>query len=312
MKKNFCVMALGVLAMLTAGQVSASNVTYRVEVPAGQILAPPDTILKGADFTVDIYITNPFVTPQDAQPLIQGFSASWRFYSPDSVETMTLRDIGGHSQEPAILMLNGFEQGGGFWTSINALKLESWDGSLPDSFNHTVLSLPIMPPWPGWWSDGTEKLHYQIGLMIDDEGTFCLDSCEFDGSTYDWLWSVGDPLFNGPYCWVINDPTNAIGERESSLLPTEFALDQNYPNPFNLSTVVKFAVPSKSHITLAIYNVLGQRIKTLADEEYTQGYHFEAWDGTTENGSPAASGIYFYKLESNNGMTITRKMLLLK
>lgn len=89
-------------------------------------------------------------------------------------------------------------------------------------------------------------------------------------------------------------------------LPTDFALEQNYPNPFNPSTTIEFSLPEKAHVTLEIYNLLGQKVATLADGEYAAGVHSAVWHA--EN---ASSGIYFYRLNAG-AEVITRKMALLK
>ncbi|HEY9165220.1 MAG TPA: T9SS type A sorting domain-containing protein [Candidatus Kryptonia bacterium] len=88
--------------------------------------------------------------------------------------------------------------------------------------------------------------------------------------------------------------------------PATYRLDQNYPNPFNPATVIGYDVPLRSHIVLAIYDVLGRKIETLVDGEQNAGHHVASFDG-----SNYASGMYFYRL-STPGFTITKKMLLTK
>ena len=99
--------------------------------------------------------------------------------------------------------------------------------------------------------------------------------------------------------------TTDVDDFESNL-PTEFALAQNYPNPFNPSTTIEFALPEKAHVTLEIFNLLGQKVATIADGEFAAGVHAVTWQA--EN---ASSGIYFYRLNAGSE-AITRKMALLK
>ena len=94
-------------------------------------------------------------------------------------------------------------------------------------------------------------------------------------------------------------------------LPTTYALAQNYPNPFNPETVIDFQLPEASHVTLAIYNVLGQEIRRLVDERKSGGYHNMVWDGTNELGKSVASGLYFYCLKTKDFKSI-KKMMMLK
>jgi hypothetical protein len=88
--------------------------------------------------------------------------------------------------------------------------------------------------------------------------------------------------------------------------PKEFSLAQNYPNPFNPSTTIQFNVAKQEHITLKIYNLLGQEVKKLVDGEMNVGKH-----SITFNANNLASGIYLYKLVGNS-VNITRKMILMK
>lgn len=98
---------------------------------------------------------------------------------------------------------------------------------------------------------------------------------------------------------------------QKGVVPTSYALNQNYPNPFNPSTEIAFALPQTGHVTLTVYNILGQSVKTLVDEEMSAGPHQVTWDGTANGGSVAASGIYFYRIQAND-FTATKKMTLLK
>jgi hypothetical protein len=93
--------------------------------------------------------------------------------------------------------------------------------------------------------------------------------------------------------------------------PKAFVLEPNAPNPFNPQTMIRYQVPVTSHLSLKIYNVLGQAVATLVDGEVPAGYHTVVWDGRDTAHRPVASGIYFYRLESEK-FTTTRKMLLLK
>jgi methionine-rich copper-binding protein CopC len=91
-----------------------------------------------------------------------------------------------------------------------------------------------------------------------------------------------------------------------SNLPDEYALSQNYPNPFNPSTNISFALPEANHVRLDIYNVLGQKVETLLDENMPAGNHEVEWHAST-----AASGVYFYRLEAGT-FSETKKMMYLK
>ncbi len=100
-------------------------------------------------------------------------------------------------------------------------------------------------------------------------------------------------------------------DESNTQLPQEFILYQNYPNPFNPVTNIKFSVPHTSYLNLKIYDFLGREVKTLLNNEVVAGLHSIQWNGTDNNGKKVASGIYIYKLNSNNFVT-SKKLLLLK
>jgi len=94
-------------------------------------------------------------------------------------------------------------------------------------------------------------------------------------------------------------------------IPKTYQLFQNYPNPFNPETMIKYDLPNPGHVTIVVYNVLGQKVKTLVDEHKDTGHHTVNWDGKDKQGKEAASGIYFYEIKTP-GFEKTKKMILLK
>lgn len=94
-------------------------------------------------------------------------------------------------------------------------------------------------------------------------------------------------------------------------LPTTFALDQNYPNPFNLRTRITYQTPEAGMVTIRIYNIRGQVIRTLVEEHLDAGYHYTVWDGRNDAGQEIASGVYPYRMVSKSYSAV-RKMVLIK
>ncbi|HVP36362.1 MAG TPA: T9SS type A sorting domain-containing protein, partial [Terriglobales bacterium] len=86
---------------------------------------------------------------------------------------------------------------------------------------------------------------------------------------------------------------------------------QNYPNPFNPFTTIEYYLPKPAHVSLCIYNILGQKVKTLLDEYQSPGIRRTIWDGKDERGNSVTSGIYFYKLAAPEFSEV-KKMLLIK
>ncbi len=103
----------------------------------------------------------------------------------------------------------------------------------------------------------------------------------------------------------VTSPTEITGV-ENGLVPQEFALFQNYPNPFNPSTKIKFALPAEIYLTLSVYNIIGEKITEIFNGKINEGYHEMMF-----NASELSSGVYFYKIESEN-FNSTKKMILMK
>ena len=94
-------------------------------------------------------------------------------------------------------------------------------------------------------------------------------------------------------------------------MPNGYALLNNYPNPFNPETSINFIVPKMSRVMLAIYDILGRKIRTLLSETKAAGSYNVTWNGKNNQGQPLASGLYFYKLQAGE-FSATKKMMLLK
>ena len=98
---------------------------------------------------------------------------------------------------------------------------------------------------------------------------------------------------------------------EGEGIPTEFALHENYPNPFNPTTTLRFDLPEVSDVTLTIYNMLGQSVRTFNMNDTPAGFHSVTWNVTNDYGDPVGAGVYLYQLRANQFVK-TRKMVLLK
>ncbi|MCH8304673.1 MAG: T9SS type A sorting domain-containing protein, partial [Candidatus Marinimicrobia bacterium] len=102
-----------------------------------------------------------------------------------------------------------------------------------------------------------------------------------------------------------------VGIEEERAIPDEFSLAQNYPNPFNPSTLIRYALPKSSTVSLVIYNMMGQEIRRWDESDAVPGYYEKIWNGTTQAGVPVSSGIYIYRLTTAEFIQM-RKMVLLK
>ncbi|MGB2958237.1 MAG: S8 family serine peptidase, partial [Bacteroidota bacterium] len=178
-------------------------------------------------------------------------------------------------------------------------------------------------------------------IVLGDNGPFGIDSIDFGPNedifgyyfpvpgmlnmfsgapmNGDWIIRVTDtdPGFNDGklYHWGLSFPlTTSVDEPVAGAVPATYALRQNYPNPFNPTTVVEYTVPEAAHVTIKVYNVLGEEVATLVSGKHAAGVFRASWDAT---GIP--SGVYFYRLQARATSTgtsrsyvSTRRMVVLK
>jgi len=111
----------------------------------------------------------------------------------------------------------------------------------------------------------------------------------------------------------VNILVTALDEPKANitLAPTDFQLKNNYPNPFNPETLIEYIVPQNGNVKLVIYNILGQKVRTLVDQHQTTGTYTVYWNGRNDQDVALSSGVYFYQLQGENAL-ITKKMTLVK
>lgn len=100
-------------------------------------------------------------------------------------------------------------------------------------------------------------------------------------------------------------------EEIASVMPQTFELYQNFPNPFNPYTTIRFAIPEPEHVTLEVYNLLGQRVVSLVNGQMAAGTHTVVWNGIDSGGRQVATGVYFYRISAGPHNDV-KKMILLK
>jgi hypothetical protein len=171
------------------------------------------------------------------------------------------------------------------------------------------------------------------GAAIDTLYTYdsSTDSVFTEGQIVGWR-SLGGPyeyvFFEFPLTFMNHDaavaalrqavtdmgiPAAADDQADQSPLPNTFALGQNYPNPFNPTTTIEFQNPQPRpvRVTVDIYNILGQQVRRVFDGLAQPGVNKVTWDGRDNNGSESASGVYLYRMKTDQ-VTLARKMILLK
>ncbi|MFC1724285.1 LamG-like jellyroll fold domain-containing protein [candidate division KSB1 bacterium] len=111
--------------------------------------------------------------------------------------------------------------------------------------------------------------------------------------------------------WVATGEPVGVDEEPKVEIPKKFALKQNYPNPFNPETTIKYELPKTSDVSLKIYNILGQEVKTLINQRKPAGYHTIIWDGRNKNGIKVSSGIYICRIKAGHFVSV-KKMVMIK
>jgi hypothetical protein len=165
-------------------------------------------------------------------------------------------------------------------------------------------------PYKGWnWWDGD---HNPVFDHIDSEDldmSYNIDSKSFIAA------ADGFPL--GDLNWFPEmkaawERGETVGvENISNAQLATFELSQNHPNPFNLETRINFSLLKAGNVRLTVYNMLGQTVNTLVDDQKTAGVHSVNWDGTNSFGQKLSSGMYFYKLEMGS-QELSKKMFLME
>ena len=146
------------------------------------------------------------------------------------------------------------------------------------------------------------------GLMIPDSVT---------SLTRDWTivaldeWDVTFAE-NGPHTVTFTLDPNVLSNDGNKIgLPKEFALHNNYPNPFNPVTNITYDIPEVADVKVEIYNVMGQKVRTLASHQHQPGRYRIQWAATNDYGQPVSSGMYIYKIQAGN-FSAVKKLVLMK
>ncbi|SVA78350.1 uncharacterized protein METZ01_LOCUS131204 [marine metagenome] len=150
------------------------------------------------------------------------------------------------------------------------------------------------------------------GGSIDASGnTFMAIPVEFTGNKLDVSQVSLDGINLAGADGSLIDHVARTNSSDVKVIPGEFALHQNFPNPFNPSTEIRFDLPEEGMVELAVYNLMGQQIRSLSSKTMKPGFHAVVWDGTNDWGSQVSTGMYFYSIRTGSFQS-TKKMLFLK
>jgi len=179
------------------------------------------------------------------------------------------------------------------------------------------------------WNNSFPAIDGSVNAVYSDiqeglagEGNINLDPLFVDESNGDYHLTENSPCIDAGDPDSPFDPDDTIADmgvfyydqltNANNVLQTQSKLLSNYPNPFNPTTTISFSILNESEVKLIIYNIKGRKIKTLADNGFTQGSHSIIWNGDDDKNKSVSSGVYMYKLKVNGKTEAIRKCLLLK
>ncbi len=140
--------------------------------------------------------------------------------------------------------------------------------------------------------------------------TFRFNKGIVEASTIHTSYKINDGAeLQGPDIKLSSNGITSVDNQ--NIIPVKYDVSQNYPNPFNPSTIIRYSIPLTSLVTLKIYNILGQEVKTLVNSERTPGIYNVQWNGDDNFGRKVSSGIYIYRVIAGNFVQV-KKMILLK
>jgi probable HAF family extracellular repeat protein len=170
---------------------------------------------------------------------------------------------------------------------------------------------------------GSITIRYSSSDVESSEQELTLRVHQFDDSAMRWVVIGGsvDTTHNevvsgisepGVYALFMTIvPTGIDDPPGQESLPQRFELRQNYPNPFNPVTTIEYSIPSRALVTIEIFNMLGQRVRTMVNETKSVGSYRTEWNGLDDTGKPVSTGVYLYRFQAGD-VVQTKKMLLLK
>ena len=320
MKVKLLIVVCAVLALFGLGQAADSIHVSLYDVDRARYLDPGvDTVYFNSSSPGTHQYQWRFGFENDVR--LVSMSLGFRFYTEDPSDNviMNLYDNGNYGNSGAAEVIDGSRMNPAtdtvqwdFGSALYCTEVNVNNG-LPDSIlfggQGATKGLQAGP------MEDMIALHFTLdGLAYNEEATMCIDSATIPGGG-DWLFLRDDwvtivkPGVNTPICFLVTDPSFESADPVAT--PFVYSLSQNYPNPFNPRTRIDYSLERKGNVNISVFNILGQKVKTLVDAELDAGEYTAFWNGDDESGNEVASGIYFYKLTTGDFVE-TRKMALMR
>ncbi len=171
--------------------------------------------------------------------------------------------------------------------------------------------------WSYEYIDGTSMASPHVaglaGLILSQNlNTTFADLRRSIFNSVDGLTQLQGKVVSGGRINAVRALANTLDVSEpNQVLPSLYVLGQNYPNPFNPTTTIEYSLPSQTKVTIEVFNVIGQKVRTLVNETMSAGSYQTEWNGTDDKGSSVSTGVYLYRLSAGEVVQM-KKMLLLK
>jgi hypothetical protein len=210
------------------------------------------------------------------------------------VNTYSLSDNGDHGE--------------GWGGKVAGYSLLIFNPEFPNTKSNNFFDTEIACQSPGFGFISSEQSLHANGRTSEQMKL----QATFTGWDFVNVWSI-DPILNDGFPYLRYQEERLTDETDFVIVRNRVSLNSNYPNPFNPETSISFTVGSEQHqqVDIEIFNIKGQKVRTLVSEVYEVGEHSVVWNGTDDNGRSVASGIYFYRMTAGD-FTATRKMILMK
>ncbi len=288
---NAAAHGLPVTLEFSAGDLTTTNVDTHWSTPHVVTVKAPDDLNA---FSEEVTIKHTVVTSGDYADIV--ISSVVVKVWDDEARSVTL-------SESALVMDEGKEQG--YTVVLGSLPLSTVvvtpTSSVPDKVSVTPSSLRFTT---ANWNEPQEVVLKALRDADTNADTATITHKAADGG-YDAV-QVADLTV------VVNDTgTVTSAEDAEDTLPSDFALEENYPNPFNPFTEIAYSLPRQAHVTLTVYDTAGREVDRLVSASQPAGRYQVRWDGTDAQGAPVRSGVYFYRLATEDWRE-TQSMVLLK
>ena len=217
---------------------------------------------------------------------ITGHRGMWEFWDSQPMDGYSVDNI--HPHVPGNLLIDG--------SGEDFVNL-AWDAPVDADFGHFLVYRSLSEDFSGVEPTALiEHNHTDTDVEIGNTYYYMVKAVDANGNV-----SEGSEIVS----------TLIVSVNEARGIPSDFVLEPNYPNPFNPSTQITYGLPTSSFVSLEVYNILGQRVRTLVADVQDAGYITVNWDGLDSHGDLVPSGTYIYRLRTPT-QVMSQKMLLLR